>query len=598
MTAIVGVALGAGAMLLAPWGGSDRAVPVAPVLRYTIDATDGSGRFQTLKDLTISRDGKQIAYSLYDGSERDREAQRTVFIREFSALEPRVIVGAEKARELFFSPDGKRLGLHTGDAIRSVSVNGGPLTTIREERRTVTNRMYWLDNDRIIQPGVTSEKLIEVSIRDGSERTIYETNPEDGFLGIENICQLPNGNGILICGWTGHTVESYRISHMAPNGKVTRLIDDASSPFIVGDRYLVFMRRSTLFAARFDAENARLMSDPMPVVDGVKALPWGGGGQVVISPTGVLVYEHGARITTERHLVWVDPEGAVTRALDRSDAFLESLAISGDGRLAVVSTLRNKNELWRINLETGARDRVWDTGEPDNAILNRDGSGVAFSTPPIGGAVGTESRLVIVRPGSSEEPVYLDMPGCLLWPRCWTPDEKHLLFSRYNLSERNNDLMLLNLETMEVSEYLATPHNEYDAVISPDGRWLVYGSDRSGEHNLYLRSFADGATDQLITPGGAWGKPYWSADSRSVSFALNDTMMAVDFTTDPAFVVSAPRSVFRWPWADGLSNDDQVWLAPDGRFLMIEPAEWEKTPPRFVVVQNWLAELDAKFKKD
>ena len=155
--------------------------------------------------------------------------------------------------------------------------------------------------------------------------------------------------------------------------------------------------------------------------------------------------------------------------------------------------------------------------------------------------------------------------------------------------------MLLDLETMEYSEYLATEHNEYDAVLSPDGQWLAYGSNRSGEHNLYLRSFPDGAIDRLITPGGAWGKPYWSSDSDTIYYAHHDRMQAVDVTLEPELSLGAPRTVFTWPWADGLSYDDQVWLAPDDRFLVIEPAEWEKAPPKLIVVKNWLAELDERF---
>ena len=596
--ALIAFALGAGVMSFLPSDPVKQGNATDRVRRYSIRIADDPTKFHTLSELTISRDGQKIAYRRYDGAGSDRESTRTVFVRDLSALTPRVIPGAEEAQELFFSPDGRRIGLHTGEAIKAAPVNGGPLTTLYEELNPVTSNIRWLNNDTLIKPGYANKSLEEISLRNRSVRKLCEASPKNGFLGIETFCPLPDGNGYLISGWTGHTVESYSIAHLSPEGEVRVLLADAGGVNIVDGRYLVFMRRSTLFAAPFDVDRVQITSEPVPVLAGVKSYPWGGGGQMALSPYGDLVYQPGDRVTTGRRLVWVDMDGTVEPVFERTDAFMESVSVSGDGQYAMASTLRNKNELWRIDLTTGARDRIWDEGEPSDSVLNHDGSRIAFSTPPTGGAVGSVNRIVIMNVGSSEKPVFYEQEGCLLFPYEWTLDEQTLVISRWNQADQDNDLLLLDLETMETTDLLATDQMEYSAALSPDGKWMAYGSYRTGERNVYLRAFPNGDTDTLITPGGAMGKPYWSADGKSIYYAQFDTMMAVDIETEPALKAGKPIEVFKWPWPDGLSGDDQVTLAPDGRFLMIEPAEWEKTPPEIIVVHNWLAELDERFGKN
>ena len=52
------------------------------------------------------------------------------------------------------------------------------------------------------------------------------------------------------------------------------------------------------------------------------------------------------------------------------------------------------------------------------------------------------------------------------------------------------DLKLLTLEDRPRSEpLLETPSDERNAELSPDGRWLAYESDLSGQMQIYVSSF-------------------------------------------------------------------------------------------------------------
>ena len=59
---------------------------------------------------------------------------------------------------------------------------------------------------------------------------------------------------------------------------------------------------------------------------------------------------------------------------------------------------------------------------------------------------------------------------------------------------------------------LATDFNERNAEISPDGRWLAYQSNASGQYEIFVRPFpnVDEGQVQISTDGGT--EPLWAQD--------------------------------------------------------------------------------------
>jgi tricorn protease len=77
----------------------------------------------------------------------------------------------------------------------------------------------------------------------------------------------------------------------------------------------------------------------------------------------------------------------------------------------------------------------------------------------------------------------------------------------------------------EVRNLTQTPGiRERDANWSPDGAWVAYLSDKSGEYEIYVRP-ADGAGEerQLTRDGKAWRfTPVWSPDSKLLAYSDKD----------------------------------------------------------------------------
>src|SRR5438445_418088 len=60
--------------------------------------------------------------------------------------------------------------------------------------------------------------------------------------------------------------------------------------------------------------------------------------------------------------------------------------------------------------------------------------------------------------------------------------------------------------------------HERDAVWSPDGKWIAYNSDATGENELYVRAQDDKGQPQQITSGADtyYYQPIWSPDSKKL----------------------------------------------------------------------------------
>ncbi len=131
-------------------------------------------------------------------------------------------------------------------------------------------------------------------------------------------------------------------------------------------------------------------------------------------------------------------------------------------------------------------------------------------------------------------------------------------------------------------------------MFSPDGRWLAYQSDESGQLEIYVRPFpGPGGKWQISTEGGT--EPLWARNGRELYYRHGDKMMAVAVETKPTFAASKPKLLFEGHYESGslaYSFEPNYDVSPDGqRFLMIKASD-QGTPARQInVVLNSSDEL-------
>ncbi len=123
--------------------------------------------------------------------------------------------------------------------------------------------------------------------------------------------------------------------------------------------------------------------------------------------------------------------------------------------------------------------------------------------------------------------------------------------------------MRLSLKgTARVEPLLSTPFDERDATISPDGRWMAYESNESGQSQVYVRPFPIVGTQlhQISTAGGR--TPLWSPTGRELFFVDHASVLAAPVQLTPGFSAGNPTRLF-----------DTRSFVVDGRFVGSERSE-------------------------
>ncbi len=160
------------------------------------------------------------------------------------------------------------------------------------------------------------------------------------------------------------------------------------------------------------------------------------------------------------------------------------------------------------------------------------------------------------------------------------------------------DIHVRSLDADGTSEpLLAAEFNEWNAEISPDGLWLAYQSDASGQNEIYVRPFPNVEGGRWPISRGGGTQALWGRAGRELFYlSLSGQLTAVPIRPNPSFNPGNPEVVleqaywFRAGKFVGRTYD----ISPDGtRFLMIEASSpsAEAEPMQLILVQNWLDEL-------
>ena len=184
----------------------------------------------------------------------------------------------------------------------------------------------------------------------------------------------------------------------------------------------------------------------------------------------------------------------------------------------------------------------------------------------------------------------------------WYPDGRLLVFDQG--SAANSSIFNLAIggsekEGWKPGEPQPLPGgspSEDSPSFSPDGRWLAYRSDESGDSEIYVRSYpGPGGKWQISTAGGA--VPKWSSDGKQLLYRTEDNqIMFVTYTASgDSFHADKPQLWSPGQFSDrlGAVNFD---LSPDGKRVVVlrVPASENQPITKVTFVFNFFDELQRK----
>jgi Tol biopolymer transport system component len=138
--------------------------------------------------------------------------------------------------------------------------------------------------------------------------------------------------------------------------------------------------------------------------------------------------------------------------------------------------------------------------------------------------------------------------------------------------------------------FVATPANELSPVFSPDGGYLAYVSNETGQNEVYVRAFPPpGPVTAVSIDGGS--EPVWSRDGKELFYRHGDRLMSVSVRYSPRFEVGRPVEAMDVPLLPGSGGNASYDVAADrSKFLMLRPPA-EGSVEELRLVLNWTDEL-------
>jgi Tol biopolymer transport system component len=170
----------------------------------------------------------------------------------------------------------------------------------------------------------------------------------------------------------------------------------------------------------------------------------------------------------------------------------------------------------------------------------------------------------------------------------WSHDGRFLAYHQAN-EAGNTDVWILPMGgDRKPRRFLGTKFDESFASFSPDGRWLAYSSNESGEWEVYATSFPGGEGKWQISTGGGTN-PTWTKGGSEIIFynSRRHGMMSVPITYSPDLHPGKGSELFQ------LSSDPDYVpdVSPDGEHIAVAQRGKQAQITKLIVVVNWFEEL-------
>jgi serine/threonine protein kinase len=527
-----------------------------------------------LEQVSVSPDGKSFAFAAESPS-----GFTEIWIRDLTRREIRRLEGTGGARDLFWSPDSRFIGYFSGESIWKIEVISGTVENLAEI--SGTRGATWNERGKIVIGG---SALRSVPATGGVVTTAVDNDVETGENAMRFPHFLPDGEHVLF--YSRNAEDSDRAGLWVvelDTGERKHLVPAATSSAIyVEPGELLYRRGRHLVARPFDATTLELTGDSRIVDEevwyepGVTALT-----NISASKTGTVTFRTGGPELTE--LAWFDRQGNRHGIVWEPRSFI-TVGLSRDGKQLLTGFPGQdvNREVWLYDISAASTRQIEAPGDlAGNTVFSDDGSRALLTL-----YADAEMRPWVTELASGAPPKRLEPAHESAAPTDWHGDQ--IIYSGDRRGPASS-LNVLDLVTGEDRTIIERPGDQDFGSISPDGRWLAYSSDESGQWEVYVASFPDGVRRWRISTAGGH-QPRWNPRGGELHFLSFDRRLMSVRVLDGS-------SVFQWDAPRPLFQTDVVHLgprrgawtyavAPDGDRFLILTRQPQGTSPA-VAILNW-----------
>ncbi|MEO8637239.1 MAG: hypothetical protein ABI587_18335, partial [Gemmatimonadales bacterium] len=559
---------------------------VAPeMIRATLELGDSAG-IRPIGNirLAISPSGSRLAFIGNEGPEA------ALWVRDLDQPLARRLPETKGAFAPFFSPDGETIGYFTASggrtAMKVIPATGGISRTVVQDSVASFGGADWGDDGRIYFTN-SARALSSVAATGGPITRISYPDSSRGVKEHDFPDVLPGSRQALVMLWKG-SLGSNRVGVVdLTTGAVTDLAEGSTARFLSPDVIVIGASDGRVLVAHYDKGKQRLRDTPALALENAQDEISNGTVQFAVAENRTLVFQE--RGGGNVGVVWVDRAGRQQMVDTMLKGAFSSATISPDGRqLALALSVSGGGQVWVKQLVTGGFSRIsFDLEDADRPVWLPDSRNVGFlatrnthRTAWVRRADGSDSARALAGMTRDYDEVAFDQQG------------RYTLFRSEGSAQGTRHLLVMERGVDTVPRVLLqSPYDNFAMTLSPDGRWMAYVSDESGNREVYVRPFPNVDTAKYPISVGGGMEPLWGRDGRELFYRRpTGDMYAISVAAGPQFAHSAPHLLFSRP---GLVLQDfyrSYDVHPDGkRFLMLSSGDVESHSLQ--VIFHWRPEL-------
>ena len=540
-------------------------------------------------EVALSADGQRLAFVSPD----DTTGAPTLFVQQIGSPTAIELTGTEGANFPFWSPDDAYVAFFAKGKLLKVSASGGPPEALA--RASLARGGTWGSKNVIVYSPEPQGGLWRVNA-DGGGGAPLSTLSKDEQSHRWPVF-LPDGDHFLF--WAGNFMGNSddRVSGIyqgSLDGKEKTLVVLTHSNAGVGQGQIFYSNeKRQLVASAFDMSRRTLSGEPRVVAESIGFQPSIFWAAFSAAANGNLIYSTSTE-TTLSALTWLDRAGKELARVGEPGT-LSNPILSPDGkRVAVdVAAVKTNNvDVWLESLQGGSNTRfTFDTTEAVVGVWSRDGKTIAYRT------VGEHVNLMAKAASGLEREKALfsgEIAGDVL-PNSWTLDDQQILctmFFPHPVGDRVTGLVLIPAAGGKPVPFLETRGSERNGQVSPDGKWVAYASNESGEWEVYVTTFPAGAGKWQISRGDGT-EPRWRGDGKELFYiGQSGMLMAAPVANQGTFSSGAPVPLFQVRGRAPVSSTDTFTydVSKDGKQFLVNRYLKPDRPSPLTIVLNATAE--------
>jgi Tol biopolymer transport system component len=312
------------------------------------------------------------------------------------------------------------------------------------------------------------------------------------------------------------------------------------------------------------------------------------GRAVFTVSNGEILITQTAKGASLSQLTWFERSGKPTGTVGVPEVF-NNVRLSPDGHRVAVDKINadgRHTDIWIHEPARGATTRLtFDPSSHQTPIWNSDGKQILFfSNRKLGIHLDLKNA---DGSGSEEDVVDLDA-GSVGNAWDWSRDAKYILF------RKANELWCVSWPERVAKPLLQAKWTVRNAQFSPDGRWMAYASNETGNMEIYVSPFPSANGKWQVSSAGGQ-EPRWRQDGKELFYvSAEGKMMAVALKTGASFEAASPVALFQTHRRQAVSSQDvfSYDVNADGqRFLIITKLDEANAPPLSIAL-NWASEME------